>query len=78
MGMLIATEAESREIEVTTGSEGGLEAREMGKGIEGRWEEVQGGKGSMEASGMLIGVTKEVIAEEEDTSTSETKGSEES
>ena len=43
MGMLIATEAESREIEVTTGSEGGLEAREMGKGIEGRWEEVKGG-----------------------------------
>ena len=28
----------------------------------------------MEASGMLIGVTKEVIAEEEETSTSETKG----
>ena len=78
VGMLIATEAESREIEVTTGSEGGLEAREMGKGIEGRWEEVQGGKGSMEASGMLTGVTKGVIVEEEEASTSETKRSEKS
>ena len=43
VGMLIATEVESRELEVITGSEGGLGAGEMGKGIEGRWEEVQGG-----------------------------------
>ena len=43
MGMLIATDAESRELEGTTGSEEGLEAREMGKGVEGRWEEGQGG-----------------------------------
>ena len=78
MGMLIATDAESRELEGTTGSEEGLEAGEMGKGVEGRWEEAQGGQESVEASGMLTGVTKKVIAEEEDTSTSETKGSEES
>ena len=32
----------------------------------------------MEASGMLTGVTKEGIAEEEEASTSETKGSEKS
>ena len=43
VGMLIATEVESRELEVIIGSEGGLGAGEMGKGIEGRWEEVQGG-----------------------------------
>ena len=72
MGMLRATKAESREFEVTTGSEGGLGSRGMGKGIEGRWEEVQRGKGLVEASGMLIGVTKGFIAEEE-ASTSETK-----
>ena len=41
--MLIATDAESREFEVTTGSEEGLGAGEMGKGVEGRWEEVKGG-----------------------------------
>ena len=78
MGMLRATEAESREFEVTTSSEGGLGSKGMGKGIEGRWEEVQGGKGSMEASGMLTGVTKGVIVEEEEASTSETKRSEKS
>ena len=50
----------------------------MGKGVKGRWEEGQGGQESVETSGMLTGVTKEVIAEEEDTSTSETKGLEES
>ena len=43
VGMLIATEAESREFEVTIGSEGGLGAGEIDKGIEGRWEEVQEG-----------------------------------
>ena len=77
MGMLRTIEAESRELEVTTGSEGGMGSRGMGKGIQGGWEEVQGGKGSMEASGMLTGVTKGFIAEEE-ASTSETKGTEKS
>ena len=43
MGMLIATDAKSREFEGTTGSEKGLEVGEMGKGVEGRWEEGQGG-----------------------------------
>ena len=43
MGMLIAIDAESRELEGTIGSEEGLEAGEMGKGVEGRWEEGQGG-----------------------------------
>ena len=76
-GMLRATKAVSRELEVTIGLEGGRGSREIGKGIEGGWEEVQGGKGSVEASGMLTGVTKGFIAEEE-ASTSETKGLEKS
>ena len=50
----------------------------MGKGVKGRWEEGQGGQELEETSGMLTGVTKEVIAGEGDTSTSEIKGSEES
>ena len=49
----------------------------MDEGIEGGWEEVQGGEGSMEASDMLTGVTKGFIAETE-ASTSETKGTEKS
>ena len=77
MGILGTKEAESRELEVTTGSEGGMGSRGMDEGIEGGWEEVQGGEGSMEASGMLIGVRKGFIVEKE-ASTSETKGSKKS
>ena len=53
----------------------------MGEGIEEGWEgeikEVQGGEGSIRASGMLTGVIKGFIAEIE-ASTSVTKGSEKS
>ena len=53
----------------------------MGEGIEEGWEgeikEVQGGEGSIGASGMLTGVTKGFIVETE-ASTSVTKGSEKS
>ena len=75
--MLGTKEAESRELEVTTGSEGGMGSRGMDEGIEGGQEEVQRGEGSMEASGMLTGVTKGFIAKKE-ASTSETNGSEKS